>query len=303
MYINRKTLVAIPVSLLVIILSMTSTAFADNNKQEREDKYSYHEEDDYYSHHKPEITSVRVDFLTNEINITGHNLTGRRVPGVELLDSGVPLSVCNTCYDENYIVASFVGVIEDGDYKLEISRGRHSRHKNISYDLTIGAVGPEGVQGEVGPQGIKGDTGAQGSKGDKGDTGAQGPIGDKGDTGAQGPRGLVGAQGPKGDKGDTGAQGPRGLTGPRGDSGLAGYQRRSRDSACPALNTCSHTTICPSGKKVLAGGVHNTQGGLFGVNLRESYPASDSSWAVLVDNDEPFVSRNLRLWVVCANTN
>jgi hypothetical protein len=64
------------------------------------------------------------------------------------------------------------------------------------YDLTIGAVGPEGEQG---PKGDTGDTGAQGPKGDKGDPGEQGPKGDKGDPGEQGPKGDTGDQGPPGE--------------------------------------------------------------------------------------------------------
>jgi len=91
--------------------------------------------------------------------------------------------------------------------------------KGDVFDFTIGAVGPQGEQGDqgkIGPQGV------QGKIGDTGGTGAQGPqgkIGDTGGTGAQGPQGKIGDTGGTGDTGDTGAtglQGEQGKLGPEG---------------------------------------------------------------------------------------
>ncbi len=101
------------------------------------------------------------------------------------------------------------------------------------YDLTLGAVGPQGPQGKQGdigpqgPQGKVGDTGAQGPQGKQGDTGAQGPQGKQGDEGAQGPQGKQGdegAQGPQGKQGDQGEQGPQGKVGDTGAQGPQGKQ-------------------------------------------------------------------------------
>jgi len=97
------------------------------------------------------------------------------------------------------------GDLIEGDFRLTVIQGE----QQDSYDLTFGAVGPEGLAGAQGP---KGDTGAQGiagAQGLKGDTGPQGIAGAQGLKGDTGPQGIAGAQGPKG---DTGPQGPQGIT-------------------------------------------------------------------------------------------
>jgi hypothetical protein len=75
--------------------------------------------------------------------------------------------------------------IPAGDYLLTVSRGS-GQSQNDEYDLTIGAVGPQGPIGETGPQGPKGDTGEQG------------PIGETGPQGLPGNLGLAGQQCPSG---------------------------------------------------------------------------------------------------------
>ncbi len=204
----------------------------------------------------------------------------------------------------------------DGDYLLTVSvlPGRKARYDDddedededededdyddhwprpftVAYDLTIGAVGPQGPKGDTGDQGPKGDTGAQGpkgDKGDKGDTGAQGPKGDKGD------KGDTGAQGPKGDKGDTGA------TGSQGPPGLSGYTRVSRTIGCPFLRSCTFNVICPGGRKVLGGGP-DVSGFVLEPLVMKSYPSSDSDWTVRVINFDIFTI-TMTAWATCAFT-
>lgn len=118
-----------------------------------------------------------------------------------------------------------------GDYLLTVSKGSAVIDYD-EYDLTIGAVGPQGLKGDTGatgPQGPKGNTGAtgiqgvtgpQGPKGDTGATGATGPIGLTGLQGPQGLQGQQGIQGLKGDQGTQGDQGPQGIQGLKGDQGL-----------------------------------------------------------------------------------
>jgi hypothetical protein len=98
----------------------------------------------------------------------------------------------------------------DGDYKLTVAvlrhrssrRGRNSNRFSIrgsaTHDLTIGAVGPEGL---AGPRG------ADGAEGPQGDRGLQGLTGRDGAQGLDGPRGLRGLRGLQGDPGPAGGGG------------------------------------------------------------------------------------------------
>ena len=97
-----------------------------------------------------------------------------------------------------------------------------SSTQHALYDLTLGAVGPDGPQGV---QGKLGDTRAQGVQGKLGDTGAQGvqgKLGDTGDQGVQGKLGDTGDQGVQGKLGDTGAQGVQGKARRHRSTGSAG---------------------------------------------------------------------------------
>jgi hypothetical protein len=95
---------------------------------------------------------------------------------------------------DGVIVCTLATAPEPGDYRLVVSRKNgdpiEDRSENTDqYDLTIGAIGPQGPKGDPGP---KGDTGATGDTGPKGDTGPQGiqrPPGPQGIQGVQGPEG------------------------------------------------------------------------------------------------------------------
>ena len=66
------------------------------------------------------------------------------------------------------------GLPADGDYLLTVSTG-HKDNERDEYDLTIGAVGPQGSTGQQGPQGPRGLGGSQGPVGPAGSVGPQGP--------------------------------------------------------------------------------------------------------------------------------
>ncbi len=178
-----------------------------------------------------------------------------------------------------------------------------------------GATGPQGPIGETGatgpqgPIGETGATGAQGPIGETGATGAQGSIGETGATGAQGPIGETGATGPLGPTGDTGAIGPQGsvgvtgAAGPQGDTGLTGLASWERivSATCNSTgNSVTCTATCSLGKKVLGGGIINTNAIW---QVIQSYPASDSSWTTTLTRPTGSSTTTVTAYALCANTN
>ena len=87
------------------------------------------------------------------------------------------------------------------------------------FEITQGAQGYAGAQGD---KGVQGTAGAQGAVGMTGNRGAQGAAGVSGDKGVQGNRGINGTQGAQGAAGPMGAQGSVGATGQTGAQGVAG---------------------------------------------------------------------------------
>ncbi|MDP1615224.1 MAG: hypothetical protein Q8L68_05445 [Methylococcales bacterium] len=143
------------------------------------------------------ITGVFVDFDNNKVVIKGKDLLFGPGPTVVNL-SNLALPVVTANFTK--IVAELPPDILDGDYLLTVSRGADER-QNDDYDLTIGAVGPQGIQGAQGapgPQGIQGTQGLPGPQGIQGQQGLQGAQGQRGLRGLQGPMGATGAQGAAG---------------------------------------------------------------------------------------------------------
>ncbi len=184
------------------------------------------------------IEEVFVDFGAGELDIMGLELDFGPGP-LEVTLGGLPLVVLSAAADT--IVAALPEALPEGDYLLVVSNG-NGESQNDEYDLTIGAVGPQGPQGEqgmIGPQGLQGPQGEQGMigpqgpQGQQGLIGPQGPQGEQGMIGPQGPQGqqgLIGPQGPQGEQGMIGPQGPQGEQGmvgpqgPQGQQGLIGPQ-------------------------------------------------------------------------------
>ncbi len=133
------------------------------------------------------ITSAEVDFDIGQcmnpcggtILITGNNL-GDTTPTVNLF---VPIQ------GENELtVLSFDPVTQEifaelptgidltpGTLLLTVSTGMALTQFD-AFNVTIGAVGPQGPTGDIGPKGSTGDTGPQGPTGDTGTTGPPAPI-------------------------------------------------------------------------------------------------------------------------------
>jgi hypothetical protein len=158
------------------------------------------------------ITNVEVDYAQGQMFIYGRNFGTGVPPIVHLMEIGVTVKT----YGPSSVVVYLPPMLmRSGSYRLTMSTGPNVE-QNDAFEVTMGAVGPQGqkgdmgAQGPVGPQGPKGDTGAQGAvgpQGPKGDTGAQGAVG------PMGPQGIQGEPGPKGDKGDQGLPGtPRSMS-------------------------------------------------------------------------------------------
>ena len=147
------------------------------------------------------------------------------------------------------------------------------------YDLTLGAVGPQGEPGSDGEPGANGNDGkgwtdATGrysedeseyfvSFNHEDETfnwetnnirGPQGPVGETGAAGPQGPAGETGATGPQGPAGETGAAGPQG---PAGETGPVGPQGPTGGTGASLLCFSTDQTIGAQGKFMGLG----TQGG------------------------------------------
>jgi len=128
---------------------------------------------------------------------------------------------------------------------------------------------------------VGGPAGPQGLKGDKGEQGARGPVGPKGDAGSKGAAGLVGPQGPS------------------GPSGISGWQYViSPGVPISAGGLATSAVNCPSGKKVLGGGVSKTLTGF----VAQTAPNNDGTgWAGELNNGGNLGPTTMFVWAICAN--
>ena len=105
---------------------------------------------------------------------------------VTLGDYNNPLSVDFGVTTSTYIVATLDSAILPGDYLLSVSTGP-GQSKHDEYDLTIGAVGPQGEQGATRRNGADGSAGTNGdylgNKGLKENKDLQGKTGSGGGSG------------------------------------------------------------------------------------------------------------------------
>jgi Collagen triple helix repeat (20 copies) len=171
----------------------------------------------------PTVTSATVNLTAGTITIDGSGFSEFfSGPSVNL--DGVNLTIQS--FTNQTIVASLGSVTTPGTYLLKVTVFLTT----AQFDVTIGAVGPQGPQGPQGLQGPAGLTGPQGLPGSQGPAGAmgatglQGPAGPIGLTGATGPVGPQGALGPAGPPGPVGTIGLTGATGAAGPQGPAGTQ-------------------------------------------------------------------------------
>ncbi|MGD0215471.1 MAG: IPT/TIG domain-containing protein [Terriglobales bacterium] len=110
---------------------------------------------------KPVIDSATPNYATNQLTIVGSNF-GTGTPAVDL-DGTVLTLVSHTA---TTIVAT-LPTVAAGSYVLSVKVSAATG----TFDLTLGAAGPQGPQGPQGPAGEQGPAGPQGQQG------AQGPAG------------------------------------------------------------------------------------------------------------------------------
>ena len=161
----------------------------------------------------PIIESAVVNSTAGTVTIHGLGFATSKKPTVFL--GAVQLTV--TSFSATTIVASTAAVTTPGSYLLTVDGALLPG----LFEVTLGAVGPQGAMGLQGPIGLTGPAGAKGATGATGPLGLTGLTGATGATGSQGPIGLTG---PAGAKGATGATGPLGLTGLTGATGATGSQ-------------------------------------------------------------------------------
>lgn len=88
-------------------------------------------------------------------------------------------------------------------------------------------------------------------------------------------------EGPQGPQGEPGPQGPRGL---RGDHGASHLEYRVQPETIPSGATREWSVSCPSGKRVLGGGVSSGNTGF--VRMLEAAPSIDGkTWHVALKNE------------------
>lgn len=118
-------------------------------------------------------------------------------------------------------------------------------------------------------------------------------------------RGQTGPQGPQGTKGDKGDPGEKGDKGPKGDTGAPGVSGHQIYNSIHVLlgstSGATFTATCPSGKRVLGGGVitFNKK-----VQVLSSYPSSSTQWTAQVTtySGAPLGTHTpVHLRLVCAN--
>ncbi len=95
------------------------------------------------------------------------------------------------------------------------------------------------------------------------------PVGQRGPQGARGLPGTAGAQGPAGPAGPSGAQGP---------PGVSGLEQVSKSTASNSDNAKFITAQCPTGKKVVGGGVRVSGPGEQSVAVTRSDPSDSRTW-------------------------
>ena len=127
--------------------------------------------------------------------------------------------------------------------------------------------------------------------------GAAGPEGPKGEKGDRGERGLAGPKGETGPRGPGGPQGPVGRAGPRGPSGISSLEYRIEGKDVAAKSKATWSVDCPSGKKVLGGGVSSAD---LNVAIRQTAPLDDGAgWLATVENQRQERAITVYVWATC----
>jgi hypothetical protein len=137
------------------------------------------------------ITEVEVDYPTSSMVIVGFDLDFGPAPLEVILGDTDITGICALdlpLTSPQTITCTGLALPVAADMLLSVSNGNGAPHGD-EYDLTFGAVGPQGPQGKQGDQGPQGKQGAQGPQGKQGDQGPQGKQGAQGKIGPEGPQG------------------------------------------------------------------------------------------------------------------
>jgi hypothetical protein len=105
------------------------------------------------------INSAQVNLSTNTIAISGSNF-GNQLPEVSLDATSLVVTAFGPAKIQANMPVGFV----PGSYRLVVTAGGGSSRFG-SMDVTVGAVGPQGLQGSQGPPGTQGKPGPQGPAG------------------------------------------------------------------------------------------------------------------------------------------
>jgi hypothetical protein len=147
--------------------------------------------------HIPRILEVRADLAAETLEIRGEGFVSKRRDehGVDVMLSplitlaGVPLAPLSLSDTE--IVAQLPSGLAPGSYRLMLTSAREHERAAATFDVTVGAIGPQGPAGPAGPAGEPGAQGPAGARGLPGPAGLQGPAGPTGPTGPAGPPGAA----------------------------------------------------------------------------------------------------------------
>jgi hypothetical protein len=143
------------------------------------------------STNRPIILSATVDSVNHLLTVTGMDLISKKgAPSVFFDDQQLTVNT----FTATQIVAVLNPMPAPGTYLVLVNTNQDaSANSYDTFDVTIGATGPQGPTGPTGPQGPSGPAGIAGPQGPLGIAGPQGPAGIAGPAGPQGPAGLSNA--------------------------------------------------------------------------------------------------------------
>jgi Collagen triple helix repeat (20 copies) len=137
-----------------------------------------------------------------------------------------------------------------------------------------------------------------GSPGPRGPTGPKGSVGPKGPTGSKGPKGPTGARGPTGAQGLQGTAGTAGAAGAQGPPGISNWQYVVVGKTLNSGTSARWAAECPSGLKVLGGGITGADDGSYIVS-EDGPDGLATGWVTWAYNGAPF-TLTAYVWAICA---
>jgi hypothetical protein len=102
-------------------------------------------------------------------------------------------------------------------------------------------------------------------------------------------------------RGAVGARGPQGPPGPAGPAGIAALERKDVVTPTNSANSKTLSAVCPTGKRVIAGGARVLGSGAAKVSINEAFPDSDTTKfnAVAREVDPTALTWALQVYAMC----